>query len=142
MMETSRRSGLTLMVAGVLAVAGSFGSWVTCGTSACDREELAFMVLTPQTGVDFGPGWVTVVLGFALIATSALVTARVPKAARAALIIGGLIVLAVTIVVLATFVLGDPDHYGPNEGLYLVAVGGVLGIAAAWRIRGPTATKS
>jgi hypothetical protein len=48
------------------ALWGSFEPWGTCPDTACGEERLAFFVLVDKTGVDFGPGGVTAVLGLAL----------------------------------------------------------------------------
>jgi hypothetical protein len=129
---------VALVLAGNLATFGSYTPWDTCPDSACHREEMALMVLSPTSGVEFGPGIVTVLLGIVLV-VAGLGSLRSPVSARP---VGGMTGVLVVLTTVAFFlrmhVFTDELYYGPEIGLIVVASAGLIAILASLRL--PRAT--
>jgi hypothetical protein len=70
--ENPTWSPVWLVLAGNLIVFGSFTPWDICPDSSCHRGGLALMALWPTSGVEFGPGVATVILGVALLGSGLL----------------------------------------------------------------------
>jgi hypothetical protein len=95
------------------------------------------MVLIARSGLSWGPGPITLVLGLALLA--AFVDAlRSGGSSRARGLALGASVAAIgvaTLWALRMFVFADLGLYGPGVGVYLVTIGGLVAAIASPSLR-------
>jgi hypothetical protein len=127
-------SAVALILAGDLSVSGSFMTWDTCPDSSCHRDELALMALWETSGVEFGPGIATVLLGILLVVLG-LWALRAPARARPFGLLAGVGVMLTTLgFFLRMHVFTDERYYGPDLGLIVVALGGLIAILASRRL--------
>jgi len=77
----TRGAAIGLAVGGIAVVLGSLMTWGTCPDTTCGAGGLAFFVLVPKSGIDFGLGYLT--LGAGLVVTLVgLETLRLRGASR------------------------------------------------------------
>jgi hypothetical protein len=117
---------VALLLAGLLSIIGSFLTWSTCPDTSCGGEGLAFFVLVDRSGVEWGEGVVTALLGAAIVRIG-LGRLRFPDSPTGLATWLGLAVLAaVAVHVIRLHVLPGPLFYGPSYGAMIVSMGGVL----------------
>jgi hypothetical protein len=136
---TTARAAIALVVGGFVVLVGSFLDWGTCPDTSCGKDGGALFVLVDKSGIDFGPGILTALLGIVLAAGGVSVL-RIggPPAFRAGAVLLALIVLAtVGAFYVRMYVFPEFLLYGPGFGLVLVAAGGLIALAASLRLRRP-----
>jgi hypothetical protein len=130
---TTRRPGalsLTLILAGLLTIIGSFLTWSICPDTSCGDEGPALFVLVDRSGVEWGEGVVTTLLG-AFIVRIGLGRLRSPDSpAGLASWLGLAVMAAVAVHVVRLHVLPGPLFYGPSYGAMIDSVGGLLAAIA------------
>ena len=131
-------ASVALVLAGNLSVLGSFSTWDTCPDSSCHRGGGALMALWETSGVEFGPGIATVVLGILLVVVGLWALRAPDRAAPVGLLAGSTVVLTTVAFYLRMHVFTDERYYGPDMGLFVVALGGLIAIIASRRL--PRAT--
>jgi hypothetical protein len=60
--RSRRIAAATLMIGGLVVVWGSFSTWGACPKTPCEGD-FGLFVIYERSGVDFGPGIITAVLG-------------------------------------------------------------------------------
>jgi hypothetical protein len=126
-----------LVLAGNLAILGSFSTWDTCPDSSCHRGGGALMALWETSGVEFGPGIATVVLGILLVVVG-LWALRAPiRAGPVGLLAGSAVVLTTVAFYLRMHVFTDERYYGPDMGLFVVPLAGLIATFASQRLAQP-----
>jgi hypothetical protein len=132
-----RGAALGVVLGGLAALWGSFEPWGTCPDTACGEERLAFFVLVDKTGVDFGLGVVTALLGLALaiIGIAAFRQGGASPWRTPSVVLALAALLTVGAFVVRMYVLPEFLLYGPGTGVYLVAAGAVMAATAGVRVR-------
>jgi hypothetical protein len=137
--SSGRRAALLLALGGLAIFFGSFATWDTCPNVPCGGERLVFFVFWDRSGMDVGPGLVTVEIGFLLaVAGSGAFRRRGTSPFRIEAI--GLALLALLIVAaysVRTYVVPEFRTTGPRLGPFLVVVGAIVAAAASARLRPP-----
>ena len=129
-----------LVLAGHLAVLGSFDTWAFCPNTACHSGDVGLMVLTPVSGAAFGLGWVTVLAGLVLVVVGFISTRGANQAPAVGLLGGALILLTTVGYFLSYHAFSEDLYYGPEMGLFIVALGGLIAIAAGRALRSDDAS--
>jgi hypothetical protein len=127
---------IDLVLAGHLAFFGSFMTWDICPDSSCNRPGVGgLMAIWPTSGVEFGPGIVTAILGAVLVAVGLVGLRRSSRlVGLASVVSGGLIVVTCIAFFVRLHVFPEGRYYGPDMGLVAVLVSGVIAIGAGRRI--------
>lgn len=128
---------VALVLAGNLSVLGSFMTWDICPDSSCHRGGGGFMALWPTSGVEFGPGIASVVLGILLVVVGLWALRAPGRAGPVGLLAGSAVVLTTVAFYLRMHVFTDERYYGPGMGLIVVALGGLIATLAGWPFREP-----
>jgi hypothetical protein len=131
-------ASVALILAGNLAVLGSFSTWDICPDSSCYRSGGGYMALWPTSGVEFGPGIATVVLGILLVVVGLWALRAPVRAGLVGLLAGSAVVLTTVVFYLRMHVLTDERYYGPEMGLFVVALAGLIATFASQRLPRPT----
>jgi len=130
-------TSVALVLAGNLAILGSFSTWDTCPDSSCHRGGGALMALWETSGVEFGPGIATVVLGIVLVVVGLWALRAPVRAGPVGLFAGSAVVLTTVAFYLRMHVFTDERYYGPDMGLFIVALGGLIATLASQRLSQP-----
>jgi hypothetical protein len=137
--QSSGRLGAALGVAigGFITVWGSFLPWGTCPNTTCGTGDVGFFVLVERTGVGFGPGILTALLGFVLLifCLSALRQGGASPMRTPSVMLALATLLTVGAFVLRMYVFPAFLLYGPEIGVYLVSGGAILAALSSWRVR-------
>jgi hypothetical protein len=134
-------ASVALILAGYLAVLGSFSTWDICPDSSCHRGGGALMALWETSGVEFGPGIATVVLGILLVVVGLWALRAPARAGLVGLLAGSTVVLTTVVFYLRMHVSTDERYYGPEMGLFVVALGGLIAAFASRRLPRPTSVE-
>lgn len=130
-------ASVALILAGDLAVLGSFSTWDICPDSSCHRGGGALMALWETSGVEFGPGIATVALGILLVVVGLWALRAPVRAGPVGLLAGSAVVLTTVAFYLRMHVFTDERYYGPEMGLIVVALGGLIATFASQRLPQP-----
>jgi hypothetical protein len=123
-----------LVVAGAAMVIGSFMTWGSCSLYPCGAE-FGFPVGTNQSGVEFGPGIATALLGTVLVILGMEATRidrRPPMMLAVTASIGALLAIAVHL--FAAYATDDQYVSEPYRGLYVTTVAAVVSLLASVRL--------
>ena len=121
---------VALLLGGVLSIVGSFLTWSICPDTSCGDEGLAFFSLVDRSGVEWGEGVVTALLGAAIVRIG-VARLRSPDSPTGLASWLGLAVLAtVAVHVVRLHVLPGPLFSGPSYGAMIVSMGGLLAAVA------------
>lgn len=129
-------AALALVLSGAATVDGSLRDWGACSKEPCEGAGGLFHLFW-RTGVDLGPGVVTAVLGVALVFAGlfALLFRGAPLSWALPLVLASsqLLVLGAWVVRISLF----PHYtvYITGIGFPLVVAGGLIALAASWRLR-------
>lgn len=123
-----------LMVGGIVTVIGSFSTWGACPLEPCGAE-FGLTVLSERSGVEFGAGIVTAILG-ALLAVLGVIARRNidRRVPLAGVVAAGGVLIAVGIHLVIVYG-GDIVTGSPYLGLYFTVIGGVVSLIASLRLR-------
>jgi hypothetical protein len=137
-MRSARVAAMLLALAGLMVVYGSFATWDTCPKFPCEGS-FGFFSLLNRSGVDLGIGMITAELGLLLsIAGIAAFRRGGTSPFRTELMIAAGFTLAIVAIYLGrTFVFPEFLTYGPNLGVYVVAVGATMALLASSRLSPP-----
>jgi hypothetical protein len=118
------------VVGGLLSIIGSFLVWSTCPDTSCGGGGPALFVLVDRSGIQWGEGVVTALLGAAImrIGLGRLRSADYPT--RLASWLGLAVLVTVVVHAVRLHVLPGQIFYGPSYGAMLAAGGGLLAVAA------------
>jgi hypothetical protein len=124
------------MIGGIATIIGSFSTWGACPLAPCGSD-FGLSVIREQSGVQFGPGVVTAILG-GLLAVLGVFGSR--KVDRLIPLLGFFAAVgALTAVALHLVIVyggGEDIVIGtPYVGLYITVIGAVVGLAASLRAR-------
>lgn len=95
---------------------------------------MALMALWETSGVEFGPGIVTVVLGIVLVVVGLWALRAPDRAGPVSLLTASGVVLTTVAFYLRMHVFSDDLYYGPDTGLFVVALGGLIATFASQRL--------
>jgi len=95
------------------------------------------MALWETSGVEFGPGIATVALGILLVVVGLWALRAPVRAGRVGLLVGSAVVLTTVAFYLRMHVFTDERYYGPEMGLIVVALGGLIATFASQRLPQP-----
>lgn len=132
----SRPLGMAL--GGLLAIWGSLAPWGVCPQFPCDIApgNVGIFVMHPRSGTDLGPGVATAVLGLVFLGAG-LYAWRQPWSLRANRV--GFAASVLSLATAAAYVIDAYvlPHYSiaVGEGLFMVSVGGVIGLLATTWLR-------
>jgi hypothetical protein len=130
-----RAAAAILIAGGMLVVLGSFSVWGACPLEPCGGD-FGLAVIYERSGIQFGPGVVTAILGV-LLALLGFIASR--KLDRMVPLIGVVAAGGVLITIgihLLTVYGGESDIVTgpPYLGLYITAIGSILCLAASVRL--------
>ena len=137
-MTGRRGAAIGLFLGGVVVALGSFATWDICPDTSCGRGGGGFMVLVDRSGIDTGPGIVTLGLGVALALAGLDAFRRGGWSPVWALAVTmALAAIAVAVLFVGrTYVFAETLMYGPGTGIGLIALGAVVAAIAGFRLRG------
>lgn len=125
-----------MMIGGIATIIGSFSTWGACPLAPCGSD-FGLSVIREQSGVQFGPGVVTAVLG-GLLTVLGVYGSR--KVDRLIPLLGFFAAVGVLTAVAFHLVMvyggaGDRVTGTPYLGLYITVIGAVVGLAGSLRAR-------
>ena len=127
-------AAVALLVGGTVTVIGSFSTWGACPLEPCGGE-LGLTVLYERSGIEFGPGIVTAILGALLALLGVLARRNIdPRVPLVGVVAAGGVLIAVGIHLVFVYG-GDIVTGSPYLGLYFTVIGGVVSLAASLRMR-------
>lgn len=136
-MRTVRSGSVVIALAAVAIVVGSLSTWGICPDTSCGEEGGALFVVVERSGLNWGAGILTLILGLALaaIAIDAMRGRERPRAWMASLgasigAVGVAVAWVVRMYLVPEFLL-----YGPAFGVFLVLAGGVVAALASPTLR-------
>lgn len=129
-------AAILLLLCGLAILSGSLMGWDTCPKVPCEGS-FGFFVLWERSGMDVGAGVVTAEIGFLLTIVGVSVVRRrgVLPFRSEAIGLAFLALLTIAAYAIRTYVFREFSTYGPQEGLYLIAIGGLLAAIASARLR-------
>lgn len=137
-MPAGRGSATGLSVGAVAVVFGSLLTWGTCPDSSCGGDG-GLMVLVDRSGTEFGPGLITLGLGLLLLAIGMDAFRRGGSSPAWAAWAAALVFALTAIATVGFFFLRMYVFafllYGPGLGVYVVALGALVAMVAAIRLR-------
>ena len=132
----TRVAPLLVSLGGVVSVWGSFEAWGVCGNEPCEGPGGQLPHLFIRSGVAFGFGVATALVGFLLVLLGVASAWRrgssLIRGAALALVVLELAVIGAHIA--RAYVFPEYKVYGPETGLVVVVAGAVLSGVAAWRL--------
>jgi hypothetical protein len=133
-MRALQIAAAVLLVGGIAAVIGSFSTWGACPLEPCGGE-FGLTVLYERSGIEFGLGIVTAILG-ALLAVLGILAPRTTdrRLPSVGVIAAGGVLIAVGVHLVLVYG-GDIVTGSPYLGLYITVVGGVVSLIASVRLR-------
>jgi hypothetical protein len=138
--RSRRIAAAALIIGGLVVVWGSFSTWVACPKKPCEGD-FGLFVIYERSGVDFGPGIITAVLGLllAVLGIYALLNLDRVVRPRLAIVAAAAVLATIGAHLFRIQVIDDfPIVGAPDLGLYITALGGLVALVAGvrqWRVR-------
>lgn len=125
-----------MVIGGIATIVGSFSTWGACPLAPCGSD-FGLSVIREQSGVEFGAGVVTAVLGGLLIILGVFGSRKVGPLIPLLGVLAAVGVLTAVAIHLVRVYGGAGDNVTgtPYLGLYITVIGAVLGLAASLRAR-------
>lgn len=125
-----------LMIGGIATIIGSFSTWGACPLAPCGSD-FGLSVIREQSGVQFGAGVVTAVLGGLLIVLGVFGSRKVGPLIPLLGVFAAVGVLTAVAIHLVRVYGGAGDNVTgmPYVGLYITVIGAVIGLAGSLRAR-------
>jgi len=129
-------TAVAMMIGGIATMIGSFSTWGACPLAPCGSD-FGLSVVREQSGVEFGAGVVTAVLGRLLIVLGVFGSRKVGRLIPLLGVFAAAGVLTAVAIHLVMVYGGPGDRVigTPYLGLYLTVIGAVLALAASLRAR-------
>jgi hypothetical protein len=131
-----RVTAAAMMIGGIATIIGSFSTWGACPLAPCGSD-FGLSVIREQSGVQFGPGLVTAVLGGLLTILGVIGTRKVDRLIPLLGFFAGVGALTTVALHLVMVYGGAQDIVigTPYAGLYITVIGALTGLAASLRAR-------
>jgi hypothetical protein len=129
-------AALGLAFGGFAVIGGSFANWGVCPKIPCEGD-FGLFSLFERSGIDFGPGVVTAMLGLLLALTGLYAIRRrgVLPFATLPLVAAALVLLIIGAYVVRVHFFPEFSIDGPSLGVYFVAGGGAIAAVASARLK-------
>jgi hypothetical protein len=129
-------TAVAMMIGGIATIMGSFSTLGACPLEPCGSD-FGLTVIREQSGVEFGAGVITAVLGGLLIILGVFGSRKVGRLIPLLGVFAAVGVLTAVAIHLVRVYGGAGDNVTgtPYLGLYITVIGAVLGLAASLRAR-------
>jgi len=132
-----QRSAIGLAIGGFAVLLGSFMTWSTCPDSSCGGGG-GLPSFFPMSGIEFGLGVVTAVLGILLVLAGVDAYRRggVTPWSSAELLLSVVVLIVIGAHVITRHVMPVHPLHGPDIGAFVVVIGAAAAAVASGRLRG------
>jgi hypothetical protein len=132
-----QRSTIGLAIGGLAVFLGSFMTWSTCPDSSCGGSG-GFPASFPMSGIEFGLGVVTAILGvqLALAGVDAYRRRGATRWWSVELLISVIVLIVIGAHLITRHVMPAHPLHGPNIGAIVVVIGAAAAAVASTRLRG------